>query len=388
MSDDSVVPGGSGDAPIGDTPADGGGEPADFATELAQIEAEVAGEVASTRTDEGEGDEGGKPQAPPQATPDELDLFIQKNYGGDRAAFIAAQYNSRTEAQRLAEENRALKERLNAPPAVDPKVALQRAREQSSELQSLNQEVTAIDSQIQQIGNRQQQLTQIATKLDGEINRLEGELVKADDSERYRIYSDLNLKRNQLSSLNNEFLVNEGKIELRQTNRSRIIRDMQEIDRNLRDEMAAEEEQRHRGKSVVVRTNQQFSSAFDSLTENLDLTDESRMFLRETVRTQLADYLDSLGDAEGLDAGQLRDMSARIIASARKHFGIKERSAAVPRTTSVPRPVRVPAARPVVSGARPAAPSPANEDLMNDPKYVRQRAARVFEAMNRRSNRG
>lgn len=211
MPDDIVV--GAGE-PSSDLAAEPSSPETDSGAEdLEQIAAEFDQEALAefeTSADKGEGKEGegGKGRLP--ATSDALDEFIQRNYQGDRAAFVASLHESRQEARRLADEVAVLKTKVSPPtPPRDIAAEIKTKLDQDPEVQSLHHEARTIDAENQQIQQRQLALANEASVRSAEIAKLEGQLMNANEENRAQLYSDLMTARSRLNGITIEFEAND-----------------------------------------------------------------------------------------------------------------------------------------------------------------------------------
>jgi len=406
--------GGGGENPGGGSPGggDGGGEggeegagatDADLARAADEFVAGVIGEAGAGASPQGEGREGEGRDAP-HAEPDPIDDFIKQNYGGDRHAFVASLYEQRTNGQRMAKEIDDLKVKLEGKPRdkdADAKAAL----EADADVQSLNQQIKDDTTRWSQLGQRNLELTTQARQLESNISTLEAEIPLIEDpKEVAKKTQQVNKARLDLLSTQNEFLINE-------TNRQRLYdkvhsntKELKRAEKVVRDRIDEEEKEQKRELDSVNRTRASFVAAFDEHIKPFKLDPKSKRFLhiREAVRTQLADFLDSRSDDDpGLDAAGISNAVNQLIAAYAEANDMKPPTTTTPSRkppvtppSNVQRRIMTPP-RPNGQGGQgqgqpnanpnPNAPTPPRtaDEVLSNPDLVRKRAAAVFQAAAR-----
>lgn len=390
MSDDASVQ--DGGDPAASDPAGPVDEGSSSDIDLAQVAADFDQEALETL------DFGAPPASKEEGQPerrqadkppaDALDDFIQTRYQGNRAAAVAALYESGAEAKRLAEEVRSLRSRIDAPPPPDPAAELKALREQDSEFQSLNQEIQAIDADNKSVGQRQLEIAREAGSLATEIAKLEGQLLNPNADNQAQLYADLSSRRADLRSLQTEFNTNDRVQRTFQLSRRNLERQLTGIEDSHRNALANREYESRQNQQIAVRTRTNFETAFTQNMKTFGIEPNTPQFrvLHEVARTQLADYLDSLGDADGLDGPGMVDAVGRLLKSLTEAFPIAKKAAA---RSLAPRPIvrspaipsRSPAGPPVARTSQNPNPRVATtDDIFDDPDLIRQRAARIIAA--------
>lgn len=416
------VGGGSGDGPAatgngggaegaGDPPdPDAGGDDGDPAeVDLAKVAEEFEARVLS-EAEGGDGAEGGEGEGSrgkgagrtPTAADSKLAKFIQENYGGDEDAFLAAQYSSRAESRRLAEENQSL--RRQAPPETrDTAADLEEIYKADPDIQAFNREVQAIDNENKGFGTRAVEIVNEVRGLEAKIIEQEAGLGHIDEpKDLAKAQASLIRMRSQLDALRGEFQTNEVQRRANLYQKSNLQRDIRRAQQDIRAEMAAEENQEKTAKADGERTRKYFGAAFDALIKPFGLEPTSKRLphIRSTVRAQLADYLDSLGDdAEGMDAASIFDATQKLIAAYADANEMKPRGTGTgasqrpkPPTPPPPRHLAVPRT-PAGSGKTGDEGSGRTgprtvDDVLSNADLVRKRATAVFTAQAKAQARG
>jgi hypothetical protein len=398
--------GGGSDPGTGSTHDDPGGEPTD-AVDLEQVAADFEAEAIAAAggtppaTDKGEGPGAKDGDRSTPARSDALSRFIAKNYGGDEDAFLEAQFESRAETKRLADENRTLRESRTPASAPDNQAALKAALDTDSTVQSLDHEIREIIEDNKALVTRQNQIGVRANALNSEIANLTAELPHIEDNKEWR-QKQLALSRaqNELFQLDSEFRGNESRIQTNSRSGRQLQRDLQRQIQSVRDGLDSSARQAQSDAADAARARSTFKQSFDANIRQYNVDPESKQgkYIQMAIRSQLADFLDSLGpDGEGLDAGGMFDAVGRLLGNYAEIHGVQLRSAVrksvpppnpKPRSLVVPRP---PAARrtDVEPGTTPArVPATSDRDLWDDPEFVKARAERVFSATARSQSRG
>jgi hypothetical protein len=402
MEDEGTDAGVGGEDPIDGAPgADGGGgEPdlSDFDLEAFadEIDAEALAKVKGEPKDPGAKDEGqtGKEVATkPSATIDpELQAFINKNYKGDVVAFKESLYASRAENASLKARLEALEQNQNTKPGPTRAEVVKNAIDASAEVQSFNQQIKDIDSENTSDRTRMERISEDATGLLAKIKVIEGKIESADGVDLQRLVAQKTDLKSDLSALQNEFETKKNAITSRVREKRLIESQLNRAKKDVEREMSEREKQQAADNDDVEATRQWFKDAFDTLVvKAYDLSTDQITFLRESFRTQIADYMESLGErARGFNARHMATAVQTLTEKAASNFNL-QRKGAKPKSKNrphVPRPVLAPHL-PVPRAAVPNAPitrtatpsSPA--DLMKDPNYVRERASQVFQAAAR-----
>lgn len=329
-----------------------------------------------------------------KGTPDPLQEFIDKNYQGDRNAFLHAQYASREEAKRLRQEldeikqtTRTLQDRTEPPP--DPVAAFKEARESSPEIRALDQETHAIDAQLKDCQGTGAQIAARAAQIGSELKVLESKLLKAEPDERSQYLVEKSELRQELRSLDQDWKLNEAEARRLGSEKRRVQRETIRAESAIQDEMASEIEEQKNREATRTMTKEAFNASIGVYFKDLDIDPASARgkFLLNTCRSQLREYLLTLGDGAGLDRQQIHGAVGQILSHAVEAFGISKKQQ--PRTLTTPRPVLVPRANvtPSRTSSSPSSQSSLDGVLDNpnlSPKqkadFVRKRAATVFQA--------
>ena len=363
----------------------------DLETVAADFEAEALGELASQRSEDGT--DTGKGSSP--ASPDPLDQFIQQNYGGDKHKFLEAQYAQRIEQKRLADRLEELSSRVTPLAPRDTEAEVQAARARDAEFVAIDQELKFIDTDQQSITAQINRIANRASELDKLISGAEGKLLHADDIEKPQILHDRNLWKHELLTLRTEFSTNE-RARVSNDNRKRDLnRELGKIDRDIRASMAAEEKNQEDAQKLGTQTWNTFVDSYDKTAKEYGLKPQSAQynFMRDSVRTQLAAYIEA-NHNDGIDANGLHEAVGRIMGAAAAAGFFTRKPAANGKLPTTPKPILPPrrvlpaSTNPGAPPARSTSPKPkANEDPMDDPDFIRRRAAAVFEAANRNAGK-
>lgn len=394
---------GGGDAGAGDAGTAGAGDGGDGGSEAnvdleqvaADFEAQALEELGGQPPTDGAEAEDGQPGkgARRAAALDPVDEFIQQNYQGNRVAFIAGLHEQRQEGRRQAAEIESLKQQFAAKPPAPRDVAaeIKAALESSPDVQAIDHDIQAIDTENRGIGARQLEIATRAGTCNNEIIQLEAQLPHIEDQKEWaKTYSTISRLRTELATLSGEFNTNELRQKQNASEKKNLGRERQRADREIRQRMA-DEENRNRSQSVSdQRTRETFSAAFDALIEPFGFDPKSPQYAyaRNATRTQLADFLESLGsEAEALDAAGIYDAVHKLVGAYAEAHNLRPK----PKTpVAPPRPrqpralgVRVPGGT-AGAGQRPAGSTPRTaDDVLSDPDLVRKRANAVFEAASR-----
>jgi hypothetical protein len=399
MDDDA--PGGepvSDDVSGDSTTGEPGADIADIEQVAAEFESQAladAGADADAAADDdtpGEGKTSGR--AKPSASSDPVEDFINTQYGGNRAAFVASLHESRREGKELAAELRDLKRQLTSAPR-DRASDLQALRSQDPDVQALDREIKSIDLTTRSIGQRQVQLAQEAAQIKTALDSKTGQLVRAEGDDKTSLHYEIIELKNDLKALNLEFLQNESEQRRNAVDRAARLRELRTAERDLEEQMEAEEQSTRTAQTSNARMRQQFEGAYHHIateTYGLDPKSPRSVLLQKAVRTHVSDYLHSLadqGETEPLDGQAMFGLVQRVVAQAAKEFNIKTKSASTNGRPVTPRPVGLPRPRALAPATprREKAPSVA-KDLQDDPNFWRNRAQHIAEHAGRVATRG
>lgn len=395
MDDEAVV--GGDDAAADPAGAEGTSDaPVDLQSIADDFDAQALadGDATPAGTEDGQGD--GKGGNQPAST-DPLDVFIQHNYNGDRNAMVNGIFESRAEAKRLAEENKELRSRLAPPPpARDVNAEVKSRFDNDPEVLAIDQEIKSTEARYKEIQVAQSKLGEEATTLSADINRLQGQLVHADDIERPKLLHDLGLKQNRLTAIEVKFENNNHALEGLQDRYKDKQRELQRQERRIRSEVESELTSESVTRRLTIQTRESFISSFDEAAKGYVSPDGTPLkpgtkafnFMRESIRTQLRDFLDTQGDdADALDAAGISSAVSRLMAAAAESGYIRRAKSggpAKPSTRITPRPTLIPRRPPVTTtdAARPpgTAPARATDDNFSNPDFIRRRADHILKA--------
>lgn len=415
---DATAGAGGGEGDPGGEGGDDDGDPGlvDLQAVADEFDAEALGELQARHeagdddADTGEGKDGksGARRKPPSDDP--VDEFINKNYQGNRAAFVASLHESRAEARRLADEIAVLKDRVNqggGPKPVDTAAEFKAIRDADPDVQALDQEISQITEDVKAVKARNVQILGEANGIDQKITQLEARLDTVEDQkEANKIHIQLSRVRSQLVVLNGEYATNESNMRAAVAEQRQLQRELRRAEQGLRDRIEADTRNTKNTNRDMARTRATFFAAFDSLIEPYGLNKEGEKYtyIKETVRTQLADWLEAEAakndDFDGLDAGGIYDAVHKLIGRYAKVHGMSpKRKPGAPAPAGARRPLmtpRVPGAGTTLkpgaaavaaaagdggSGRRPAPRTP--EDVYSNPDLIRARARRIDEAAAR-----
>ena len=365
----------------GATPGSTSGSPdsgESLADAIADIDASLLGEAPPSKKGEGKDTSA--------SADDPIQAIIDKRYGGDRAAFAASVYerdNAAADMARQMAEMRVKLDQITSEPAAraDREEVLKEAVSSSQVVQALDQEVQSIDADIKIIPTFQQQIMQRAGTIQGDIRKIEGQLLKADDVDKPDLRADLNDLKSELRALDVQFTTNEREAKSLSIAKARLLRERASAVDSVRRSME-EQERSTRDQAVYNRTQlTTYSAAFDQIAAAHNIQGDQATILKDLVRSKLSDWLISLGEsAEEVD---IPEATQKVFDAYARAFGVRP---AGPRRASVS--PAAPARRAPITAAR-VAPSdgsyraPALDDVLSDPKLVRKRAAAVFGALAR-----
>lgn len=394
MEDDNAA-----DVTSPDASADPGSEstsdPSDLQSIADAFDAQALEEAGADPSTEA-GHDGGEGVAPP-ATTDPLDLFIHQNYKGDRNAFLTSQFESRAEAKRLAEEVKELRSRISPSPTRDTEADIKARLEQDARVQAINRSITSTDRKIENIKTSQLKLAEEAATLNNEIAKLEGQLAHADEIERPKILHELTRRQSKFEGVGTRWDSNNERLADLDERRSDKLDALEHAQAAVRDSVANEERAVKENRRFQQRTRESFVDAFSTHAKQYGLEPKTKAFnfMRESIRTQVRDYLDSVDDdiTEIIDPPGMHTAVGKLMAAAADAGLVRRSNGKQPEPLRpTPRPVITPR-RPITTptdAARPAsAPRSARTtaDLMSDPDYIRRRADGIVSAAQRAAGR-
>lgn len=376
----------------------GSDEPVDIADVLEKFDAEAAAELetASTKAAAEEGSGKGKGGAAPRAASDSddpIDRFVTENYNGNREAAVSGFYESRVENRRLVQELETLRQQVEKPaPTVDLAAELETRRKSDPDVQALNRDITETSERNKAIQARQVSIVAAADKLSREVEVLDAEVSFIDDpKEANKKMAEANRKRAELVTLTNEYNTNELRLEKNSDKITSQQRELRRTEQALEARLAEEAKASQANEKGGVLTRRSFDAAFTYYTEPLKIDPKSEQgkFAYSAIKAQLADHLDSLGEADGLDAHGIFEVTKDLVEKYARAHNLKV--GAAPKSPSAPSPRRV-LTPPAPTGARADAAAlrgnKATEAVLSNPDMVRRRAAAIDQALasRRRAN--
>jgi predicted nucleic acid-binding Zn-ribbon protein len=392
---------GTGRTPATDEGEGGGGDP-DLEQVAEEFDAEALAALGGQRprSVRGEGaDVDGR-----RSTSDPIDDFIEKNYQGDRDAFVHSLYSSREEMKRMRSEIDELKHgeasHARAPIATrDREADFSSARASNPELQALDQEIKVIDNDAQVATKELHSTAGRAQQVASRVKELQGQMSKSEPEERAILRAEVAELNAELFSLDQDWKNVQSELRRLNMEKRRTQREVIRAEQSVRESVADEEKAGRERAEVITTTRQQFDSSLASHfnTIGVDPQSEQGQFLRETCRTKLRDYFSSLGDGYGLDGAGIHRAVGQILIRAVKAFGLRpsqssRRSSITPRPIITPR-MPAPFAR---TGPRPSSSQSSLDGVLDNPNlsprekaaFVRKRADAVFAAGGRAVARG
>lgn len=406
--------GGGSDDGGGDGDPDSPIDVRDIASEIdaqALAELEAAGDDDDPNADDdaaGEGKGKGKvaPRRAPAAIDPALQDFINKNYNGNVTAFLAAQHTSREEGKRLADKVKELEGQLSGRANNrDTAAELKAVIESDEDVRALDQRITSTIENLKTLYARQDNLSKQSVTLNEKITTMTAQLPYIDDpKESSKMSAALTDARTQLAIIIGEFESNETKREMREDRLDTLRRDRAKLERQLKADLDAEENEKAEQADRDRRTVAIFNGAVDSILEpyGIDAKSEHMTLIREHLRTGVADWLESLGPkARSVDAAGIYSAVSSLFKVYARVHQMRPKAAGAPKPG--PRPPLQPSSRrpnlpaPVAGkGGRsntPVAPAPPRsarsmDDIFSDPDKIRKRAAAIDKAIERRSASG
>jgi len=335
---------------------------------------------------------------------DPIDDFIEKNYQGDRGAFVHSLYSSREEMKRMRSELDELKRgepTSHARVPIEPRdveADFKSARSSNPELNALDQEIRVIDDDAKLATQELQGAAGRAQQVASRVKELQGQMSKSEPEERATIRAEIAELNAELFSLDQGWKATQSEIRRLNMEKRRVQREVIRAEQSIRESMTDEENAVRERSEIVATTRQQFDSSlaahFASI--GVDPKSEQGQFLRETCRTKLRDHFESQGDGYGLDGAGIHSAVGQILARAVKVFNIRPSSS--PRKSTTPRPIvtpRTPAPF-IRTGPRTSSPQSSLDGVLDNPNlsprekaaFVQKRAAAVFSAGSRAAARG
>lgn len=361
------------------------------------IESELLGEAgASSASSPQTGD------AAPSRQLDALDVFVQKNYNGDREAMLSAQFESRSETTRLRSELDTLKRQLeeSRQPKVDPQAEFAAAREQDAHVQTINRLVTQAVNERTAIENRQRQVAADAGDLQKDIARLEGKINLSPDD--LTLQRDLYSKKSELQGLLNEYNVNRSNLSTLGMQEQSIKLQLARAEQDVRDRLSAQRSMEVEQQLTAQQTIRVYDNAFINELDKYEVEggaqSEEARWLYNTNKLVLADYLAQRGDQAGLSDEEIRNAVRSLMQSSAKLMKLKPKQGGSNGQTRrvmpaqpapVRRPIAAPSARPTsphaAARSTPSSPPRNIDDAFEDPEFVHRRAAAVLSRIGRGS---
>lgn len=378
-----------------------GGEPADGGVDIAAVEASYnADALAKLGIEPAPGTKEDGSATPAQAAEKRrIDAFIEKNYGGDEDAFLAAQYSQREEAKRLASTVRELQEAIKNPPAPrDVQAEIANALQLHPKAQSIDRRMSETDTDIKQIDREQAQLATEAGQINNKLGELNARMQVAPEEQRAELWAQINRAENRMSVINSEWKANAG---LKRTNISLLqtLQDQREdLAERIQGQLRSQEEQSRSESANADRVRSNFDQSFEAIASQAGIDPESDLgkTFGRVVRSQVADHLDTLPN--GLDPAGLYKATQTIANTLMKQLGINPRAAGRPgvKPPITPRQTLVPRRAFNASGQPYAPPVTSAGDPLDNPNLTpkqradlaRGQARAIGDAITKQARRG
>lgn len=411
--DDDIVdgggePGAGGDGGAGDG-GDGGGA-LTISDIIADVEAGLLeggdGSGSDGRGDQGSDEDGvGDPKSATPSTaalPPGLKTFIDQNYGGDVDKFMAGQYESRAENQRMKERLEALEAEKNTTPARDTAAELKVRQEQDEEVRGISTQISALDASITSLTTANTQILQRAGTLDAEIKTIEKQLLSStDDQARLSLSLDLRDKKADMRDLTAEYRSNEIAKRGDTQTKALLNRDLNRVKQDVAHRMRQEEDEERAQADNNAQSLAFYNRAFEEEIAKyaLDPKDQGQAktlrYIYLSTKGILSDWLQGQGyDAKPLDYHGFKTAVSNLLQKAEEGGAIRRKVGSGPGS------------RPANRSRNAAPPSPQNqrritgpggiprkgayipktaEDIFDDPNLIRQRAQAIQDRLERES---
>lgn len=399
---------------------DGGGDPGDIDVDaivesankeaLDGLDGGSADDPPARSGRKEEGDDNGEGGRRAPRTSDPVEDFIEKNYQGNRDAFVASLHESRNEGKRNADRIAVLEASLaeRPAPARDTAAELKDRLAVDPEVQSLNQDINDINVEYKSLQTRQLEISGQARALENKIVELDAEIPHIEDpKEHSRKQSAVYKARMELTQLSSEFTGAENRIRQLKFEHKSTLRELGRAQSRVRADLVNEEQTTRATTTDAARTVKIFDAAFKSIVgqyafdETTEAGKKKVTFVRQSVKSQLAAYLEAQGTADGLDAGDIYDGVNALLSVYTDSHGVARKAPAGSKPKQrVPDPQRriVTPPRPAAAADRgdrgngrdgdrggdrgPRTPRNVEEGLRN-PDFVRKRAAGIQAGMAR-----
>ena len=378
-----------------------GGEPADGGVDIAAAEqAFNADALAKLGIESAPGTkEDGSPQTPAQAAEKRrIDAFIDKNYGGDEEAFLAAQYSQREHGKRQDERLKELEElvRTRPEPKRDVQAEVANAIQLHPKAQSIDRRMSETDTDIKQIDREQAQLATEAGQINNKLGELNARMQVAPEEQRAELWAQINRAENRMSVINSEWKANAG---LKRTNINLLqtLQDQREdLAERIKGQLRSQEDQVRSEEANAEHVRNVFDQSFEVIAQQIGVdvaTDRGKTFY-EIVKSRMADHLDRIPG--GLDpAGMYRDAN-KIANTLVKELGLDFRGARRSNQPVTPRQTMVPRRAFNASGQPYAPPVTSAGDPLDNPNLspkqradlARGQARAIGDAITKQARRG
>ena len=408
MDDDIVDGGGEPDAggAGGNGGAGDGGADLTIGDIIADVEAGLLeGGDGSGHSDQASDDDGGDPKsATPAASalPPGLKTFIDQNYGGDVDKFMAAQYESRAESQRMKERLEALEAEKTTTPTRDTAAELKARQEQDEEVRGISTQISALDASITSLTNANTSILQRAGTLDGEIKTLEQQMLSStDDQARLNLSLELRDKKADMRDLTAEYRSNEIAKRGDTQTKALLNRDLNRVKQDVAHRMQQEEEEERSQADNNAQSLAFYNRAFEEEIAKfaLDPKDPGQAktlrYIYLSTKGILSDWLQGQGyNAKPLDYHGFKTAVSNLLGKAEEGGAIKRKVGGGPGN------------RPANRSRNAAPPTPQNQrringpggiprkgaytpktadDIFDDPNLIRQRAQAIQDRLERES---
>jgi hypothetical protein len=340
-------------------------------------ESATPGEVADTEeSPEAETTEDEESEAPAKGSSSAYEKLLAK-YGGDTeklAESVFEQYNSASRLNEQVGELKAVVESLRA--SKETTESIEEAVGEDPYVKEINAELGSIQSDAKVLRDRQATIAVDYQKGRVEVARLEGELARADESDRYEIREALREKKQELKDLERE--------------NSDLLRRYDGLQRDWKSQQRAMKEAQARARARVEGEKQdailqqerahlarrEYNEVLreEAKSYGIDVSSKSFQFINESFRAQIRAHLQDLrerGVKQGIDmAGAVKYLMKEYAEAA----GLKPVNGKKPAPKSSPSPALRDVKVPTPDSKRESSTNKGQQDA----SYWRDRARRLM----------